>query len=321
MNDNILSCDWGTSSFRLRLIDRRNKRNLGEINTSQGIAKTSKAWEVNKEMTRLEFFKHYLYQQITDLSTKLSQKLDNIPVFLSGMASSSIGMFELPYAQLPLQLSGEGLIWKQFDASDRFPHEIYLISGVQTEKDVMRGEEMQIIGLANSFKVSSSISIFPGTHSKHIHVQDHQITNFQTYMTGEIFQLMVQHSILGASVEKSNAFEANHQAFSDGVQESVKSNLLHGLFTTRTTELLRKTSKIYNYYYLSGLIIGYELRALVDTDIPVFLCGGNKLSLLYEKALQCLNLHSVQVLSAEMVEGAVSEGHLVLADKVLPQSR
>ena len=83
-----------------------------------------------------------------------------------------------------------------------------------------------------------------------------------------------------------------------------------------TTNQPESEPRISGQDYLSGLIIGYELRSLLNTDISVFLCGGDKLSFLYAKALQCLKLNSVNILPADTVDNAVIEGHLVLAERV-----
>src|SRR3546814_14199624 len=84
------------------------------------------------------------------------------------MASSSLGIEELPYATLPFSLSGNGAVTRKFEASADFPHEILLISGLRSEQDVMRGEETQLLGLAaqGMLPADNAICLFPGTHSK-----------------------------------------------------------------------------------------------------------------------------------------------------------
>src|SRR5690606_21246449 len=116
---------------------------------------------------------------------------------LSGMASSSIGFKELPYKKLPVDLSGSDLNMMQLTPKDsRNP--VTIVSGVQTENDVMRGEETKLIGWAYDLPHSNAEIkvLLPGTHPKHIVVQGKQCIHFETFMTGEFFHLLSQKSVL-----------------------------------------------------------------------------------------------------------------------------
>ena len=285
--DKFLSCDWGTSSFRLRLISVPALQVLGEEKSSEGIASTFNLWrERNKaEEDRFDFYLSILQKAIKSLEQQLQNSLENIPVIISGMASSTIGMMEIPYKYLPFHLDGSDLISKKINRTDGFSHDIFIISGVRTDDDVMRGEETQLAGCSSG---ESGLFIFPGTHSKHILVKDRKAVDFKTYMTGEFFELLAGKSILSSSVNKTTVTDQSFAAFDKGVNDG-QSNLLHASFLVRTNHVFNKYSKEENYYYLSGVLIGGELKDLDDvTHAPIFLIGAEELCFYYERALQFL---------------------------------
>ena len=133
----------------------------------------------------------------------------------------------------------------------------------------------------------------PGTHSKHVIVKNGMITDFKTYMTGELFDLLSTKSILAGSLEKENpAAEKINTLFENGVEQGASGNILHDIFHIRTNRLFNKLSPEENYYYLSGLLIGTELK-----DIPynnyteVALVSDEKFLPLYLKALDILKIN------------------------------
>jgi 2-dehydro-3-deoxygalactonokinase len=115
--DKFLSCDWGTSSFRLRLVSTPTLQILAEERTDDGIAAVFNLWKEKKEgeEDRLNFYLTILKKKIKSLEQQLSSSLENIPIIISGMASSTIGMIEIPYKPLPFHLNGSDLITKKID--------------------------------------------------------------------------------------------------------------------------------------------------------------------------------------------------------------
>src|SRR5665647_430611 len=108
----FFSCDWGTSTFRLRLVNAEDARVLSAIKTDHGIAAAFKCWkQTNKdEKNRIAYYQTYLFEQVKKITTSFHHTFHNTPIILSGMASSSIGMLELPYKDLPFQCNGSDLI-------------------------------------------------------------------------------------------------------------------------------------------------------------------------------------------------------------------
>src|SRR5690606_18524923 len=151
-----------------------------------------------------------------------------------------IGMCELPYSTLPLDLDGSNLGHKKIDVP-WFPHPILLISGVRGEDDIMRGEETQLLGCHDTKQKKDSIYIFPGTHSKHIQVREAKAIAFKTYMTGELFHLLAEHSILKDNVEKTELL--SEKDFICGLRHARTKDFLGSVFRVRTNQILHEMDK------------------------------------------------------------------------------
>lgn len=325
MKTYLLGCDWGTSSFRLRLINTPDMRLLGEITSpTEGVAATFSAWKSQTEndgTTKGDFFRKQLQTQIDQLARQLSLNLDRVPVVISGMASSSIGMDEVPYATLPFPVDGSLSSVKRLGMTASCPHDILLISGVRTTHDVMRGEETQLVGLIALLDtlhhpVADAILIFPGTHSKHVFIKNQTVVDFQTFMTGEVFKLMSQHSILADSIESAELTTLSPDdlaAFTLGVHDA-DASILNGLFKVRTNQLFNRLGKRQNGLYLSGLLIGNELKTLLHQEHwQLMLCSGNNLYTLYEAALDSLGLSARTItIPADIIDKAAFAGQVTI---------
>lgn len=290
----FFSCDWGTSNFRLRLVDADKRRPLSELKTDQGIAMTFDAWKRSgtNEEDRKVFYQNYLFEQVKKITGSFAGPVDNLPIILSGMASSSIGMKELPYKKLPFQCDGSDLVVHTiWDENDQ-PHKIILISGVSSEVDVMRGEETMLVGCDIVKDETNQLFLFPGTHSKHVLVKNGVVQNIATYMTGEVFDLLSNKSILAASVVKNNpGAEFSNQTFEEGLKEGASSNILNSIFHVRTNQLLKNMTADANYFYLSGLLIGQELKDVLENKpSSITLVCSEGLQKVYTTALHMLGL-------------------------------
>lgn len=288
MNNNyFLSCDWGTSSFRLRLVETSSGNIIAEERSGTGIASTYQQWQQTSQ-PREDFFAAIINAQIDVLAERTGIPLEEVPVVLSGMASSSIGMVELPYKELPFSLSGADLAINIF--KDRF----IIISGACNENDVMRGEETKVAGCATWLQDTTQEQwlLMPGTHPKHVVVNHNQVVRFQSFMTGEFFDLLSTHSILAASVSNKGTLDdpASQDSFKEGLSAGRTENLLHAAFMVRTNQLLKKTPAEYNHFYLSGMLIGAELKE-VPLNTSVYLVAGPLHAPLYALACQILNIH------------------------------
>ena len=304
--DKFLSCDWGTSSFRLRLVQTPDLAILKETVTSRGVAETFQSWNNagRAQEERLFFYLNIIHAHIREFEKALGYALSGTPMVLSGMATSSIGMVDLPYKQLPFSVDGSDLVIELLNYRELPNSNIVMISGATTGDDVMRGEETQLIGCShNANATGRTIFIFPGTHSKHIFVELEKVVGFKTYMTGEFFSLLSTKSILSVAVEEGSAFMQvkNKRSFQTGIEESMKSNLLHNSFRVRTNQLFNKFSKEENYYYLSGLLIGTELKEIASGNYEkIILVTTTQLRPYYEAAIKMFDPgHSLEVQDAD----------------------
>ena len=316
----FLSCDWGTSSFRLRLVNMNDASIIGEYVTDAGIQQVYHSFlDTGKLESRENFYFKLLDNEVKRMDESLGIDLEGMLIVCSGMASSSIGIRELPYAELPFDTLGSNMILHYFPSSMEFGHPLLLLSGVKSADNVMRGEETQLIGAIRQLNAFSGngVFIFPGTHSKHIWVNNNQVTAFQTYMTGEVFQLMAYKSILSKSVSlDSEEKEAYKNAFIEGVKVGAENLLLSSLFKTRTNELFGNYSKEENFHYLSGLLIGNELTNLVqEKEANIYLCSEGKLHPNYVIGMETLGLKP-NVLPTKWVSQSVIHGQI----QVLNQS-
>jgi 2-dehydro-3-deoxygalactonokinase len=303
----FVSVDWGTTNLRLRLVETPSLVIIEQVVSPKGIKTIYNEWldfGGEKEI----YFLNFLKQQLALFETKIAS---DVIIVISGMASSSIGLRELPYADLPFKTDGKSLYIEQIQ-SEIIPNTIQLISGVKSDSDVIRGEEVEIIGLVNEEDEDQSVVfITPGTHSKHVLCEKGVITNFFTYMTGEIFSVISEHTILKASIEKTDFGPAVLSSFEQGVQKAMEGkSIINTLFKVRTNTLFKEKTNIENYYYLSGLLIGEELQSLRQLDCDyIKLCAGGKLFDLYHKAITILGLQSkTKIIESKVVDLAVVKG-------------
>ena len=320
MNNYIVSCDWGTSEFRLRLINIAEDIVVGEIISSEGVLNIHNRWAADSQkITLKKFYLELLLKQIELLLKKNSTDFKDVPVIISGMASSSIGIEELPYANIPFALDGKNAVLKFMEKNADFPYDLLLISGVREIADVMRGEETQMIGIAQMVELmkltEDAICIFPGTHSKHIKISNGNIVSFKTYITGELFQLLSTKSVLKGSVSNEHndkvMDEMNLKSFYKGIDQSENNgNLLNKLFSVRINDLFGLLSHQENFFYLSGLLIGSEIRSLeMENPSQIILCSGNSMFLLYQLAIEKLNFgHPAIFIQPEMMDKAAFVG-------------
>jgi 2-dehydro-3-deoxygalactonokinase len=243
----FLSCDWGTSRFRLRLAEITSGSVLAETTSGAGVANIASA---TAPSMRPAVFGQEVLAGIDSLSAQAGKDLGSLPLVISGMASSTLGWQELPYAKLPFALSGKHALWRELPPLEHRSGEsrVFLLSGVCSNDDVMRGEETELLGawrFAPWVKEDArSIVILPGTHSKHLEIQNQVLVDFRTYMTGELFDILGKHSVLRHSLPSEHALSTTssqtllstelRKAFASGVEVGTQRPLSNALFLVRT---------------------------------------------------------------------------------------
>lgn len=302
MNDarTFVGVDWGTSNLRMTLVID------GEIGASwssgKGIAKMHRAWREARLPTSREAF----YTGVLSEGLDVLKAPAEIPLVISGMASSSLGLRELPYAGLPFSLDGSGAVSAWLESS------VLLISGVAGEDDVMRGEETQIVGL-NALGYGDGVYLLPGTHSKHVRVTGKAILSFATFLTGELFALLANHSTVGQMIRRSDS--RNDEAFARGVEEGRRGRLLHRIFTVRALSVLGSERPDEGRERLSGMLIGSELEALTSIDSTIYLAASADLGRRYRRAGEIIGLRIECVKESDWRQAGL-QGQMCLLERV-----
>lgn len=259
----LIGLDWGTTSLRAYLYDTD-----GSV-----VATRQHAWGI-RQLPEGGF------------ATALRAITDGWPpctIVASGMVGSRQGWREVPYVNVPAGAASIARGMLRVDACTS--HALWIAPGLcqDTPANVMRGEETQIIGaLVQQPKHHAHARfVLPGTHSKWAIVTNDQIVAFDTVMTGEMYALLMKHSILGAGVSPEYTPSLPNDAFTQGLRaakESEASGAFSRLFSARALMLSGKLAPNDLPDFLSGLLIGEEFRiALVrddnDDTTPLYLIG------------------------------------------------
>ena len=171
----------------------------------------------------------------------------------------------------------------------------------------MRGEEVQVFGALALTGLQEAQLILPGTHSKWVAVRQGKIDHFQTFMTGEVFAVLSQHSILARTMVADAGFDEAAFVHAVHLAQDGPGVLAH-VFGTRTSALFERLPIEHLSSHLSGLLIGEELRAMRQSPGPLLLVGSTLLTARYELALRSLGRQATA-----LNQEATWAGHLALA--------
>ncbi len=292
----LIGVDWGTTSCRAYLIDR-----AGEV-----IATAAKGPGI------LHVQGNAFAETLEDMIGSWRQP--DLPIILSGMIGSRQGWIEAPYLDIPTSFEqiADGMIRHPDDPS------IHLVPGLAQDlpgqaPDVIRGEETQIIGAIGDAS-SRQLLVMPGTHSKWVLIDNRQIVWFATFMTGELFAALKDHSILGRLMETDKGRD-HSTAFEQGLEahDSLPGGLLQQLFSARTLGLFERLPADALASYLSGLLIGHEIReALGNLEAPpaftpILIVGTSALADRYGNALGHIGLKT-----SKTADDVAARGHYEL---------
>ncbi len=281
----LLAVDWGTSTLRGALLDE------------QGHAREERSYPRGILSVPAGGF-----PQVFDECFGDWMRLPGTLCLMSGMIGSRQGWREAPYCPCPAgytEIAGQ-LSWIE-------PGRIALVPGLSCERsglpghpaldripDVMRGEETQILGALRLLGLRDATLVLPGTHSKWVQVRDERIVAFTTFMTGECYALLRQHSILARTLPAEGQPPADDEAFLDGVRLALRgASLLGTAFSVRALALFERMGGERLAEHLSGLVIGEELRAQsLPPGESVLIIGAEALTRRYQQALALLQVPS-----------------------------
>jgi 2-dehydro-3-deoxygalactonokinase len=285
----LIGIDWGTTSLRAwkvtadgTVLDTR-RRDLGILRVPGGDFPAAFAESVG------------------------DWHADGLPVLMSGMIGSRQGWAEAAYVPCPADTAALAAHL----LSPPGVKQVWIVPGVSLHeagrRDVMRGEETQIAGALGR---GSGVVILPGTHSKWVHVEDGRIADFATFMTGELFDVLVKHSILGRLMTDKPEDDRGFSLGIDAARKEGGGGLSGALFSARTLGLFGDIPAEALRDYLSGLLIGHEVREAL-ARFPAqhtLLIGAPDLARRYDTALRAFGVGA-----STADEGAAVRGLLGIA--------
>lgn len=296
----LIGLDWGTSSLRGYL-----------FGADESVLESStQPWGI--QQLPAGGFK----EAFRGVAGAWRERWPEVPVIAAGMVGSRQGWREAAYVDCPADLV------RLADGVLRFDTEvgpIAIVPGV-IQKDefpnVMRGEETQIMGaLAQAPALAArSLFVLPGTHSKWVTIRDGRIERFETFMTGELFAVLRDHSLLGRPARDAGAAAAATDAaaaFARGVaaaRETGARGIAGRLFSTRSLFLTGDLAAGETLDYLSGLLLGEEIRSGLAGSgptgrPPLALIGDPGLCGRYRTALAAFGVKDVRLLGDTAAAG------------------
>lgn len=303
MQAQLIALDWGTTSLRAYKL-AQGGRVLDQRALSSGIMQLPRSTRVIAGQACSDGFE----LAFDDACGDWLDAQPELPVIACGMIGSAQGWREAAYRETPADVATLGSSLQTVRTLRGT--EVHIVPGViqrSTLPNVMRGEETQVLGVLHSVADNAPGDLLiglPGSHSKWVQVADGCIVHFDTFMTGEVFAVLSEHSILGRTQQRSEGFDSH--AFDRGVRVALSTDgeagPLSTIFSTRCLGLTGELSAAAQPDYLSGLLIGHELAALAAVQrrrrqamaLPaVLLIGNASLCARYRRALQACGFPQV----------------------------
>lgn len=262
--EGFIAVDWGTTNRRAYAIDASGRRGA-EFEDGRGVLSIEPG-------------------DFPAAVAEIRERLGDKPLLMAGMIGSNKGWVEAPYVACPAGI--DELAKSVVEADER----ALIVPGVcyssEAKADVMRGEEVQLLGAVAAGEVPKDCTVcHPGTHNKWVRVDGGRIASFRTVLTGELFSLLKAHSIL-ADLLKNEVRDGHH--FRAGVRHALETDDLPAeLFSVRARVLLGKADPTGAASYASGMLIGNDVKIGLTTAAAgdIFVMGRPDLTSLYAAAL------------------------------------
>jgi 2-dehydro-3-deoxygalactonokinase len=253
----LVALDWGTTSLRAYLFDAAGNV-LATRESTAGIMNLPRAAAEGGFDDAFE----------SACGAWLAHA-PGLPVIAAGMVGSAQGWLEAPYVDAPA--NAEALVAGIVRVRTARGVTLHIVPGVLERSElpnVMRGEETQILGAlgdepATADEARPELIGLPGTHAKWVVVRARRIERFHTFMTGEVFAALREHTILGRTMVTPDRLDTD--AFLRGVNIARlkgQAGVLATMFSARTLGLTGQLTGQQQPDYLSGLLIGHELAGL-----------------------------------------------------------
>jgi len=279
----LIALDWGTTSLRAYLLGDR------------GLVLERRA----EPLGILRVPERDFAAVFDAITADWRARYPELPSIASGMIGSKQGWIEAPYAEVPADVDSVAR------ALAPGPHGgLLIVPGLAqrgSAPDVMRGEETQLFGAMaeSSALTDGGVAVLPGTHSKWARIARGRVERFTTHLTGELYDVLSRHSILGRLAGDGRGDASPGAAFLDGVRHArdVAGGLASLVFSARSAVLVGDLAAGDSLEYLSGILIGDEIRAgLATGDAPHVLIGEPALCARYAAALGEFGVAGLEIL-------------------------
>lgn len=281
----FIAVDWGTSRLRAYCCEvaAENQVRLLASATGPGVKKVALS------------FQDTLFGVIAPFTATYGV----LPIFMTGQISSSLGWFETEYLLCPVAPQAIKAAAQQRSVANT---PLYVTPGLRYQAaidndDTMRGEELQLLGLLQAYpdyQQGIHIVCLPGTHCKWVLIVEGIIQQFYSAITGELFDILTQHSVLLSALPQATSFDLPY--FTEGclaINTTKDDHLIHALFSVRTKQLFAQFSAQAAASYLSGLLVGADVKAFLNSTIAkqhahasITVIGSGPLQQSYAEALR-----------------------------------
>lgn len=273
----VIALDWGTTRARAFLISAAGEV-LERRSADQGIQSVPAGG---------------FPSAFEAIAGDLRRMAPEAHIVLAGMVGSRNGWVEAAYVPCPASPDAIAAAGLKVALADGMP--ALILPGLSCDEgafDVMRGEETLIVGLG----LADGIVCLPGTHSKWALVEGGRITRFASFMTGEIWGLLRQNSILSRLAEEPSE-EGARLGLAAGFAASRRpGGLLNTAFAARSEVLAGRLPGSAVGPYLSALLVGHEIAgalALFGRHDTVHLVAEGAMAESYGAGLAAAGLQAV----------------------------
>jgi 2-dehydro-3-deoxygalactonokinase len=297
--------DWGTSNVRAWGL-ASDGRVIAEASSDKGMSKLDRAG-----------FEPALLDLIGDWLPHGRRT----PVVACGMVGARQGWLDVPYRDAPCSPAAVGGVGHPQARDQRLL--VNILPGlrqIDPTPDVMRGEETQIAGLLSDEPGFEGVVCLPGTHTKWVRVAAREIACFQTFMTGELFDLIGTHSVLRHSLG-GDGWEEGEFMNSIEAMMAAPESFAARLFSIRAEALVSGLAPAAARARLSGLLIGAELAAARPYwwGRDVLIVGNNQQAELYVKALSSLGAKARNVDATKVTLAGLRAAHEQIVQQIVQQ--
>lgn len=268
-----VAVDWGTTSFRAWVVGEDGSI-FAERRSEEGFVRSG---EIG--------FAHILETHLQALDVS-----DDLPIIICGMAGATDGWQDAGYLDTPADL--EQIANRALQISN--DRDVRILCGVAQRDadwpDVMRGEETQLMGLIGTVR-GCGLACLPGTHSKWVAFDRFSVQKFATFMSGDMFSVLAEHSILSLTMTESREIDPGDEVFLSSVERAIDApaQVSNQLFTARASVLLGYGEVADSAAKLSGAMIGLEIAGALSRFghfSRVDLVVSSHLGALYASALR-----------------------------------